>query len=121
METPVVYWAYIGIMENKMETTVVYCNLELSLLNFHLVLEFGVHFVWGREWSAQNIALSTMKKQHPLWLELILQRPTRSQEGQVKCLGLQDKRCVVGHYLTKGIFESGVTSNGAYVRLLWVN
>ena len=26
METTIVYWGYIGIMEKKMETTIVYCG-----------------------------------------------------------------------------------------------
>ena len=34
METTVVYWGYIGIMENDMETTVVYRQANLVDLAF---------------------------------------------------------------------------------------
>ena len=30
METTRVYWGYIGIMEKKMETTVVYCFFSIA-------------------------------------------------------------------------------------------
>ena len=32
VETTIVYWGYIGIMENEMETTIVYC-IDTHILN----------------------------------------------------------------------------------------
>ena len=37
METTIVYWGYIGIMEKKMETTIVYWVHEGWHVDFHVI------------------------------------------------------------------------------------
>ena len=38
MEATIVYWGYIGIMEETMETTIVYCGYMISDFGYSIVI-----------------------------------------------------------------------------------
>ena len=66
METTTVYWGYMGILEKKMETTIVYSSKEILKLDHSEVLRGGRQMI---DQMREQMSTALTKSQHILHVQ----------------------------------------------------